>query len=118
VCGAQFNAAKNINQYERQVHSGEHQTCQKCGKRYTRKAKLLEHLKKCAVLVCPTCGDEFDQLLHLNRHKVTQHPETVPRSMAGSARVWQCRRMEDQPRNAAVLYLPSSMWTPFSPAQT
>ncbi len=35
---------------------------------------------------CPTCGQDFGSLLALNRHKVTQHPELMPKNMATKKR--------------------------------
>lgn len=70
TCGKGFTTSRSRARHRRQVHQGEHQTCHWCGKRYSQKSKLQEHLKKCAGLVCPTCGQEFEDLLRLNRHKV------------------------------------------------
>lgn len=50
--------------------------CEKCGRRFGKKATLSQHLKTCGVderpFVCPTCGKAFKTDLGVNQHiKIT-----------------------------------------------
>lgn len=87
ICGKVFSGTNSLGRHRRQVHGGEWHTCNQCQISYTQFDKLKAHLKKCQTeWSCTICGQHFSSLLHFNRHRVTHHPETVPKSMATKKR--------------------------------
>ncbi len=87
ICQKSFSTSGHRARHVRQVHEKERFTCHQCSKTYSQQEKLQAHLKKCQTQwSCPTCGQDFGSLLAFNRHKVTQHPELMPKNMATKKR--------------------------------
>lgn len=63
------------------ILSGENFECQECGKNFTRKQNLNEHMRKThkfqiktlQTILCPLCNESFQTVVILDKHLVNNH---------------------------------------------
>lgn len=73
-CGAAFTTSRARARHVGHVHGGSRESCPNCNKPFSRKDSLTRHLQTCnSQWICQQCGQEFQSLLHFNRHKVRIH---------------------------------------------